>query len=128
MALRYLRWLSTASGKVGEFRIFSLSYWTEDWPDLWLADVCIVGLPFLLLYDLIAWGITSSQAAAEAREMQWQNDHADVLRIAEAEQARHAYLANLQIAEMIDDPDTREMAIVHATNRYHRRLEEIMGE
>lgn len=128
MTLRYLRWLSAASGKVGEFRIFSVKYWTEDWPNLWLADLCIVSLPFLILYDLIAWLITSAEAKAQARDARWHEEHREDLRMEQAHKVRQAYLADLKIAELIDDPDTREMAIVHAHNKFHRCLSEIMGD
>lgn len=128
MTFRYFRWLSDATNKALAFRIFSAKWWWDELPEMWLAQLCGVALPFLVLYDLITWLIASAEAEMQARGAQWQIDHADDLRLAEAERARQAYVADLRIAELIDDQDTREMAITHANNKYHRRLQNIMGE
>jgi hypothetical protein len=128
MTARYFRWLSDATNKALAFRIFSAKWWWDELPEMWLAQLCAISLPFLIIYDLLEWAITCSRAAAEALDAQWRIDHADDLRMAEAEKARQAYLADLRIADLIDDLDTREMAITHANNKYHRRLAEIMGE
>lgn len=128
MTFRWYRWLSGATNKALEFRIFSAKWWWDELPEMWLAQLCGVALPFLLVYDLIEWTVTSLQAAVENHDAQWRIDHADDLRLAEAERARLAYLADLRIVELIDDPDTREAARVHAENKLNRRLADIMGE
>lgn len=128
----FLRWYFGAWERLGRTNIINIIQWLDALGDLAIAIMLLPILLPLVVIDLVEWVVTSAVdsvgQAMTAAEAKYRLDHADELRIAEAERARQAWNVDLQIAASIDDPDTRDMAVQHANNKYHRRLADIMGE
>lgn len=111
--------------RLGTFNVFSLAWWWDDVPT-WLGSCFALWLlPVFICVDLaILVGESLEELAKLSAELGKPSEND--LRMAEAEKARQAYLADLRIVELIDDPDTREAARVHAENKLNRRLSDIM--
>lgn len=124
---QFLAFYFNAWERLGTFRIFSFAWWWDDVPR-WLGACFLLWLlPIPLCVDLmLLFGNSLNELATLSAELGKPAENE--LRMAEADRARRAYQVDLAIAETIDDPDTREMAMQHAANKLHRRLAEIMGE
>lgn len=123
---QFLAFYFNAWGRFGAFDIFSWKYWWDDVPTWLGACVALWLLPVLICVDLAILFVHSLDDLAKL-SAQLGKPSENELRMAEAERARRAYQVDLAIAETIDDPDTREMAMQHAQNKLHRRLCELMG-